>query len=237
MNILKKVIVTLFITGLMFLPLGVKAEEKTYTAMNLDGALTEEEIEHDFSDYSENDDQAIIYLFRGKGCGYCRKFLTFINSIIDDYGKYFKVVSYEVWNDEANSELLARAAATMKQEAGGVPYIVIGDKVFAGYAESYDEDIKEAIKTLYDTDKSERYDLMEHLVDASEVQQSNGESGATGETNASKDSSSNFSLIVFNIIFTLAACTVVVVYENKKRIELENRILLLEGKKIKKDEE
>ena len=89
MDILKKVIITLFITGLLFLPIGVKAEEKTYTSMNFDDALNEEEIEHDFRNYSENDDQAIIYLFRGKGCGFCRKFFTFLNDIVDDYGKYF----------------------------------------------------------------------------------------------------------------------------------------------------
>ena len=78
---------------------------------------------------------------------------------------------------------------------------------------------------------------MDHLVDASEV--NTAEEGNKGEVTAtgSNDSSSNFSLIAFYVIFTLAACTVVVVYENKKRIELENRILLLEGKKVKKDEE
>ena len=86
MNIFKKILV-IVIAGLMFIPLGVKAEEKTYTSLNFDQALTDEEIEHDFSNYSENDDQAIVYLFRGKGCGYCRKFLTFLNSIVDDYGK------------------------------------------------------------------------------------------------------------------------------------------------------
>ena len=234
MNIFKRILITLFITGLLFLPLTAKAEEKTYTSLNLDQALTEEEIEHDFSNYSENDDQAIIYLFRGKGCGYCRKFLTFINSIIDDYGKYFKVVSYEVWNDENNATLLNNVANTMKKEAGGVPYIVIGDKVFPGYAESYDEEIKEQIKKVYNTDKADRYDVMDNLVEIETVTE---EGGSDSNSKSTSSSSSNFSLIVFYIIFTLAACTVVVVYENKKRIELENRILLLEGKKPKKNDE
>ena len=238
MNIFKKILV-IVIAGLMFIPLGVKAEEKTYTSLNFDQALTDEEIEHDFSNYSENDDQAIVYLFRGKGCGYCRKFLTFLNSIVDDYGKYFKVVSYEVWGNENNKELFDRASATMKIEAGGVPYIIIGDKVFTGYHEDYEEDMKSAIKKLYNTDKADRYDVMDNLVDASEVQTTGEDGGSDGQltTTGSKDSSSNFSLIVFYIIFTLAACTVVVVYENKKRIELENRILLLEGKKPKSNEE
>ena len=66
------------------------------------------------------------------------------------------------------------------------------------------------------------------------------ETTTTGETlgsnNTSKSDSSTFSIVIFNIIFTLAACTIVIVYQNKKRIELENRILLLEGKKVVKDE-
>ena len=37
------------------------------------------------------------------------------------------------------------------QKAEGVPYIVIGDKVFAGYAESYNDEIKEAIKIYENT--------------------------------------------------------------------------------------
>ena len=221
MNILKRVLI-IVLAGFMFLPMAVKADEKTYVSMNLDEALTEEEIEHDFSKYSENDNQAIIYLFRGKGCAYCRKFLNFVNSIVDDYGKYFKVVSYEVWNNQDNAELLQKVSAAMNKEAGGVPYIVIGDKVFAGYSEEYDDDIKSAIKNLYNKSKDDRYDVMNNLGGSSEEK---------------KDSSSNFSLIIFDIIFTLAVCTIVVVYENKKRIELENRILLLEGKKIKKNEE
>ena len=31
------------------------------------------------------------YLFYGQSCGYCQKFLEFLNSIIPEYGKYFKV--------------------------------------------------------------------------------------------------------------------------------------------------
>ena len=224
MNILKRILVTLFITGFMFLPMCVKAEENTYTTLNLDEALNAEEIEHDFSNYKETDKQAVIYLFRGQGCGFCRKFLTFLNSIVDEYGKYFRVVSYEVWNDQNNNDLLSRVSAVMKQDATGVPYIVIGDKVFTGYAESYDEDIKSKIKELYDTPVSDRYDVMQNL------------GSVTAVDDTKKDESSNFSLIIFNIIFTIAACTIIVVYQNKKRIELENRILLLEGKKVKKNE-
>ena len=45
--------------------------------------------------YKENDKQAVIYMFRGQGCGYCRAFLSFLASIVDDYGEYFKLVSFD----------------------------------------------------------------------------------------------------------------------------------------------
>ena len=45
----------------------------------------------------------------------------------------------------------------MGNAAGGVPYIIIGDNVFPGYAETYDDSIKDAIKKLYDSE--DRFDV------------------------------------------------------------------------------
>lgn len=213
MKFLKRLLIILMMV-LIFLPLTASAETK-YNTLNLEGALKEEEIEYDFSNYSENDDQITIYLFRGKGCAYCRKFLNFINSIVDEYGEYFKVESYEVWYDENNANLMTEISNFMDQPASGVPYIIIGDKVFAGYTESYDEDIKTAIKNLYDTKKSKRYDVMK-------------EYNKNGSKKEEKDDSSMFSVIIFNVIFTLAAVACVTIYDSKKRIDLESKISKLE---------
>ena len=76
---MKKVFLAILISVLCFIPFSVNAEEKEYKTLNLDEALKEEAIDHDFSNYKETDDQAIIYLFRGKGCAYCKKFLTYLN--------------------------------------------------------------------------------------------------------------------------------------------------------------
>lgn len=218
MKLIKKVLIVLMI-GLMILPLNAQAKEKSYKTMNLDEALTEESIEHDFSNYKETDDQVVIYLFRGKGCAYCRKFLTFLNSIVDEYGSKFKVVSYEVWYDSDNAELMQKVSETTGEEAGGVPYIVIGDKVFAGYSESYDADIKAKIDELYKTKKNKRYDVMQNL-------------GKKDDEKEGNDMS--FGLLAFTIIFPLALAAGVVIYENKKHIDLEERIAKLEEKNNKK---
>ena len=157
----KLILVFILVLGLA-LPLSAKAATKS---LNLKEALQEEQIELSdaFETYKETDDQAIIYLFRGNGCGYCRAFLTFLNNIVGEYGKYFKVISYEVWYDQENNALLESVSKYLENPAQGVPYIVIGDKVFAGYAESYDNDIKSTIKALYDTNVSNRYDVMKEM--------------------------------------------------------------------------
>lgn len=215
MNILKKILIILMI-GLIILPVSAFADTKDYNSLNLDGALTEEEIEHDFSNYSENDDQITIYLFRGKGCAYCRAFLNFINSIVPEYGQYFKVESYEVWYDENNSSLLDGVSNFLEKPASGVPYIVIGDKVFAGYSENYDEDIKTAIKELYDTKKEDRYDVMKEYNNSITTYKENNSSNATS--------------IVINIIITLLVGTVISIFMSLKIANLESRIKELEGK-------
>lgn len=207
---MKKFLLLIMISLLCFIPVSVNAQEKGYSSLNLDEALTEEGIDHDFSNYEENNDQAIIYLFRGKGCGYCKKFLTFLNSIVDDYGKYFKVVSYEVWYDQENASLLTKVSNYLGTSAEGVPYIVIGDKVFPGYASSYDEDIKDAIKKQYDS-KNE-YDVMKKIsVDSN--------SNTKTEVKNTKNNSilSVILISIFASIFVIGAIVIIVIFNLKNK--------------------
>lgn len=207
---MKKFLLLIMISLLCFIPVSVNAQEKGYSSLNLDEALTEEGIDHDFSNYQENNDQAIIYLFRGKGCGYCKKFLTFLNSIVDDYGKYFKVVSYEVWYDQENASLLTKVSNYLGTSAEGVPYIVIGDKVFPGYASSYDEDIKDAIKKQYDS-KNE-YDVMKKIsVDSN--------SNTKTEVKNTKNNSilSVILISIFASIFVIGAIVIIVIFNLKDK--------------------
>lgn len=220
MGSIKKLLVVLLMV-LFVLPTTVFAEEKTYNSLNLDETLTEEEIDHNFSDYKETDDQITIYMFRGKGCGYCKKFLTFMNSIVDDYGKYFKVETYEVWNDTDNAELMQDIASFMNKKAEGVPFIIIGDKTFNGYSESYDEDIKSAIKELYETKKEDRYDIMKEYV-----------KGDSSKTEVKDYDSTFVGIVIFSVIISAVSALVVFLIDRSKINALEERIYKLEkGKK------
>ncbi len=222
---MKKVWITLLLLAVMILPTHVFADE--ITRQNLDEILTSKSITHDFSNYSENDDQAIVYLFYGQSCGYCQKFLEFLNSIIPEYGKYFKVVGYEVWSNSANSDLMDKAAKILDESADGVPFIVIGDQVFTGYSSSYDAKIKSAIKSLYDTKKEDRYDILDEI-----------EKGDSQKTSGV----SSKAVILWNLAFTVVA--VFVIYgitnsQNKALVakieDLETKVAILNTKNEIKD--
>ena len=209
----KLTLLLVLLFGIIILPKAIKADTD-YKSLNLREALAEEELEEKFTDYKETDDQVIVYLFRGKGCGFCRSFLDFMNSITDEYGKYFKIVSYEVWKDTNNSKLLDEVSSFLNEPAEGVPYIIIGDRVFGGYASQYDEDIKTTIKELYDTKKKDRYDVMAEMK----------KKGKGGSKSSSVTDSSVWVIIICNIVCTAVAALVVMSHFNNKYNELYSMI-------------
>ena len=214
---MKKILGLLLVMMMLVSPLTARAlsaddEEidiKKYNTLGLKETLAQESIKEEFKDYKETDDQVIIYLFRGNGCGYCRNFLTFLNGITDEYGKYFKLVSFEVWNDQANSELLQKVGSFLEQDAGGVPYIVIGDQVFPGFADSYADSIKTTIKELYDS--KDRYDVFEAYNEA--IAEAKSEEYAR-----------TVRPIVFNAIFVAIGTCVVCYYVRKQNQELVEKL-------------
>ena len=202
---------------------------ETFKSLNLKETLDEEGIEMSYPDYTEDDNQAVIYMFRGSGCGYCKAFLTFLNSIVPEYGKYFKLESYEVWYDENNGKLMLGVASYLNKEAGGVPFIIIGDKVFEGYASIYDDDIKNAIKNLYDTNKSDRYDVIDSMetdkYDLSTIQIDSGDDIDVTSTGDEDSYSKNINIsndIIWNFIFTTISTVVIILFVNYKFKQLES---------------
>ena len=217
---MKKILLVLLLC-LTVLPLSVKAVDiSTYETMNLEQALTEEGIEHNLSNYKENDKQIPIYVFRGKGCPHCQEFLEFLNSIVDEYGKYFRVVSFESWYNLDNNNLMAEVSTFMGQTATGVPYIVIGDKAFRGYSSGYDDAIKKAITDLYNS--KDRYDVFEEMSKVEEPLKIN-----------------YFVIIFSTIVVVVFMGGIVLVYMTKQNVILASKIDALSEKleKINSKEE
>ena len=210
----KTVGMMLFILTLLIIPFSVHAKDKDYKTLNFKEALADEEIELKNSTYEENDDQITIYLFRGKGCGYCRAYLEFMNSVSEEYGKYFKIVSYEVWNNSDNSKLMKQVANFLDEDVSGVPFIVIGDQTFTGYTETYNEKIKDAITKLYNTKKEDRYDVFVEMEKEAKNQKEKGMSSGT--------------VIIWNMIFTIVASTVILIVVNKNFKRMNDTIQSLQ---------
>lgn len=235
---MKKKILILLIAMMAFFPCFAKAEENMYHATNLEQALTEEGIEHDLSGYAETDEQAIIYLFRGSGCGYCRSFLTFLNSIVPEYGKYFRVESYEVWQDVDNIPLLNGFSKTLKLEVEGVPFIVIGNQYFPGYASTYDDRIKKAIMDEYENKNKNNMinEAMQNAGSEGYIDLSN-ENGSEEVYNTSRgNSTTDTSIILWNLVFVIIGTSILLItnYIQNKKLEEKLDYIMVQLKKQKK---
>ena len=58
---------------------------------------------------------------------------------------------------------MQKVAEARGETAEGVPYIIIGDKSWSGFTESYEQEILDQITSVYAQDVSERYDIMKYL--------------------------------------------------------------------------
>lgn len=161
---MKKIITLIIAILCLVLPLKVKAVNiEEYNTLNFEEILAAEDIEPAFEEYKENDDQVIIYLFRGQNCGFCRGFIEYLNKIYEEEGDKFKVVSFETWKDSKNKELLRETAEFLdvpNLDELGVPFIVIGDTYFPGFTEdTYGDAVLSAINREYEKNPSDRYDV------------------------------------------------------------------------------
>lgn len=99
-----------------------------------------------------------VYLFRGEGCPHCEEMLEFFDSIEDEFGQYYTMNTYEVWYNQDNADLMEEVAEKLGVSVTGVPFLVIGDQTWNGYASSYDAEIEAKILSEYNSDS--RYDVM-----------------------------------------------------------------------------
>lgn len=147
----------ILLIAILIIPFGVFAEgeEETNTEEN-----TEEK--------TEEKKEVPLYFFRGEGCSHCAEAEEWFKSIEEEYGSYFEIKDYETWYNEENQALMERVAEARGESADGVPYIIIGDKSWNGFAEDYKEEIISEIKNVYEQNESDRYDIMKYLPDADE---------------------------------------------------------------------
>ena len=96
------------------------------------------------------DGKTVVYFFRGEGCSHCAEAEAWFESIKEEYGKYFIIKDYETWYNSKNAELMEEVAKSRGEEANGVPYIIIGDKSWLGFATAYESEMLNEIKRVYE---------------------------------------------------------------------------------------
>ena len=113
--------------------------------------LSKEEVKIDVvvDNISYDENKVNIYMFWGDGCPHCENAISFLESIENEYGKYFVLNKFEVWYDENNRNIYSQFASKMGDEVKGVPYIIIGRETFSGFSENSKDDIIEAITSQY----------------------------------------------------------------------------------------
>lgn len=159
----------------------------------------------DLSGYTESDDKVNVYIFRGKTCGYCLKAITYFAENASKYKDLINLKTYEVWENTDNSNLMNNVADALGKEVGGVPFIVIGDKSFDGFAESMDSEILETVNSLKEND--DRYDVMDHLKES--------KNSKKGKYNNKK-----IFAILGVIVLGIVGATVAIKYSEKKQAEI-----------------
>lgn len=74
-----------------------------------------------------------VYLFYGRECPLCLELKDVLDEIKEDYPN-LKVHKYEVWYNAENRNYMNEAATILDTKVTGVPFTVIGTKVFKGYS-------------------------------------------------------------------------------------------------------
>lgn len=151
---MKKILI-LLISILFVIPCVSNALElgKNYT--NLSDTLDIAGISKHKKGYTIKKDDVDVILFYGNGCSHCHEFLEFLNDFDKEYN-HINLKAFEVWYDTTNQEFLEKVGKELNEEIRGVPFIIIGKKTFVGFGSQTKNEIKDAIKTLYETPIDQR---------------------------------------------------------------------------------
>jgi len=159
----------LFLFILLLIPINVFAYDiklDEYEKKTLDQILID--IGNDkFIDTEENYQGIPIYFFYGKECGYSKQFIDFyVDQVLPKYKHKIHIVGFETWHDNKNASLYATILKYKKSDYEGSPLIIIGDRVFEGYTQSYNNQIISAIdNTIKNNNKKDIIEEMNSISD------------------------------------------------------------------------
>ena len=133
-------------------------KEDNTVAENTEDTHTEVSLE----DVSYDQNKVNIYFFWGSTCPHCKAEFAFFDDIEKEYGSYYNLYTYEVWENPANAEIMNKFASALNEEVTGVPYTIIGDASFSGFGESSKEEFIEAIKNKHQNSTDVYFDKIKN---------------------------------------------------------------------------
>lgn len=127
-----------------------QTEESTDQPTSKQSQGTEFTFNHE-SDIDLSSNKPNIYIFWGDGCPHCKALAKFISKLPAETKNKVNIYSFEVWGDKDNKTFMKNFGKYLGQDVSGVPFIVIGDKIFDGYSSGdtkTDQQILDAINTI-----------------------------------------------------------------------------------------
>ena len=127
-----------------------QTEESTDQPTSKQSQGTEFAFNHE-SDIDLSSNKPNIYIFWGDGCPHCKALAKFISKLPAETKDKVNIYSFEVWSDKDNKTFMKNFGKYLNQDVSGVPFIVIGDKIFDGYSSGdskTDQQILDAINTI-----------------------------------------------------------------------------------------
>ncbi|TWO98766.1 thioredoxin family protein [TM7 phylum sp. oral taxon 351] len=120
------------------------------TSKSTTQSTTEFAFNHE-SDINLSSNKPNIYIFWGDGCPHCKALSKFISKLPAETKNKVNIYSFEVWSDKDNKAFMKKFGKYLGQDVSGVPFMVIGDKIFDGYSSGdtkTDQQILDAINTI-----------------------------------------------------------------------------------------
>ena len=127
-----------------------QTEESTDQPTSKQSQGTEFAFNHE-SDIDLSSNKPNIYIFWGDGCPHCKALAKFISKLPAETKDKVNIYSFEVWSDKDNKSFMKNFGKFLDQDVSGVPFTVIGDKIFDGYSSGdtkTDQQILDAINTI-----------------------------------------------------------------------------------------
>jgi thiol-disulfide isomerase/thioredoxin len=122
----------MFLLLLFLLPISTLAISKDYN-----------DVLDEYLNISTSEDKINIYFFYGDGCPHCAKEELFLDDLQNKYKDKVNIYRFETWNNENNRKYMLTAKERLGQTVNqSVPFTVIGEKYYSGYANSIGEKIE-----------------------------------------------------------------------------------------------